>query len=117
MRSSPLDAKIDLSPNPVMEPDLVSAKRHGITISGGAMGALRSASYQGEIVAIRDNYGFSAEIIVSAVRNGRQIVEAAVSGADIATAGFAVYQDAFDHPYTHLGLSRFQSFWDQTPYE
>jgi transaldolase len=51
------------------------------------------------------------------VRNGRQIVEAAVAGADIVTAGFAVYQDLFDHPYTHVGLGKFASFWDQTPYE
>jgi transaldolase len=70
-----------------------------------------------DIVAIRDNYGFSTEIIVAAVRNGRQIVDAAVAGADIVTAGFAVYQDLFDHPYTHVGLTKFASFWDQTPYQ
>jgi len=33
------------------------------------------------------------------------------------TAGFSVYRDAFDHPFTHVGLGRFQSYWDQTPYE
>lgn len=70
-----------------------------------------------DIVAIRDNFGFDTEILVAAVRNGRQIVDGAVAGADIVTAGFAVYQEAFDHPYTHLGLQRFQSFWDQTQYE
>jgi transaldolase len=70
-----------------------------------------------EIVRIRDNYRYSTEIIVSAVRNGRQIAEAAIAGADIVTASFAVYQDAFDHPYTHEGLRRFQQFWDATPYE
>ena len=70
-----------------------------------------------DVVAIRDNYGFDSEIIVSAVRNGRQIADAAVMGADIVTAGFAVYQDAFDHPYTHVGLGKFQSFWDKTEYE
>jgi transaldolase len=70
-----------------------------------------------DIVTLRDNYGFSTEVLVAALRNGRQIVDAAVAGADIVTAGFAVYQDAFDHPYTHMGLQKFQSFWDQTPYE
>jgi len=70
-----------------------------------------------EIVAIRDNYGFETEIIVAAVRNGRQIVEAAVAGADIITAGFAVFQDSFDHPYTQMGLGKFSDFWDQTKYE
>ena len=70
-----------------------------------------------EIIAIRDNYDFDTEVLVAAVRNGRQIVEAAVAGADIVTAGFAVYQEAFTHPYTDMGLGKFQSFWDQTPYE
>jgi transaldolase len=70
-----------------------------------------------EIVAIRDNYGFETEIIVAAVRNGRQIAEAAVAGADIVTAGLAVFKDSFDHPYTAKGLKLFQDFWDQTAYE
>jgi len=47
----------------------------------------------------------------------RQIVDAAVAGADIVTAGFAVFQEAFDHPYTHVGLQRFSDFWDKTPYQ
>lgn len=76
-----------------------------------------TVSFIQEIVQIRDNYAFSTEIIVAAVRNGRQIVDAAIAGADIVTAGFAVFQESFDHPYTDLGLKRFQNFWDQTPYE
>lgn len=74
-------------------------------------------SFISDVTAIRDNFGFDSEIIVSAVRNGRQIADAAVTGADIVTAGFAVYQDAFDHPFTHVGLGKFQSFWDKTDYE
>ncbi len=70
-----------------------------------------------EIVAIRDNYGFETEIIVAAVRNGRQIVDAGLAGADIVTAGLAVFKDAFEHPYTAKGLKLFQDFWDQTKYE
>jgi transaldolase len=70
-----------------------------------------------EITAIRDNYGYATEIIVAAVRNARQITDAAVVGADIVTAGFAVYEDGFKHPYTDMGLGKFQSFWDQTAYE
>ena len=74
-------------------------------------------SFVEDVVAIRDNYGFSTEIIVAAVRNGRQIVDSAVAGADIVTAGLAVYQEAFDHPYTHEGIKRFAAFWDQSQYE
>lgn len=69
-----------------------------------------------EIVQIRDNYGYRTEVLVAAVRNGRQIAEAAVRNADIVTAGFAVYKETFAHPYTDMGLAKFQSFWDKTPY-
>lgn len=71
----------------------------------------------GDIVAIRDNFGFETEVLVAAVRNGRQIADAAVAGADIVTAGYAVYKDAFDHPYTRDGLAKFQGFWDKSRYE
>ncbi|MDJ0498548.1 MAG: transaldolase family protein [Acidimicrobiia bacterium] len=70
-----------------------------------------------EVTAIRNNFGFETEIIVAAARNARQIVNSAVSGADIVTAGMPVFKDAFDHPYTGVGLGKFQSFWDETPYE
>ena len=74
-------------------------------------------SFIDEIVAIRDNYDFSTEIIVAAVRNSRQIIDSAVAGADIVTAGLTVYQDGFHHPYTQEGIQKFISFWDQTQYE
>ena len=70
-----------------------------------------------DVVAIRDNFDYSTEIIVAAVRNGRQIADAAVAGADIVTAGLTVYQGGFDHPYTRDGIQKFISFWDQTQYE
>jgi len=70
-----------------------------------------------EIMTIYRNYNFQSELLVAAIRNGRQIVEAALAGAHIVTAGFDVLQEAFDHPYTDLGLKRFTEAWDQTPYE
>ena len=74
-------------------------------------------SFVHDVVAIRDNYNFETEVLVAAVRNGRQIADAAVAGADIVTAGLAVYKDAFYHPYTDFGIDKFISFWDQTAYE
>jgi len=70
-----------------------------------------------EIVQIYSNYDFKTQVLVAAVRNARQIVEAAVAGADIVTAGFDVYKDSFDHPYTAKGLKLFADNWDATPYE
>ncbi len=70
-----------------------------------------------DIVTIRDNYDFDSQIIVAAVRNARQIVDAAVVGADIVTAGLSVYQEGLHHPYTQEGIQKFTQFWDKTAYE
>ena len=70
-----------------------------------------------EIVRIYRNYEYKTQVLVAAVRNGRQIVESALAGADIVTAGFDVYKDSFDHPYTAKGLKLFADNWDATPYE
>ena len=67
-----------------------------------------------DIITIYRNYDFDTEIIIAAVRNGKQIVEAAVMGADIVTAGFEVYKESFEHPFTDKGLKIFQEAWDNT---
>jgi transaldolase len=69
----------------------------------------------GEVRAMLDNFGYQAEIIAAAVRNSRQISDAAVAGAHCVTAGLAVYQDSFRSPYTNLGEKIFQDAWDGTP--
>jgi transaldolase len=74
-------------------------------------------SFIEDCVAIRDNFGYSTEIIVAAVRTGHQIADAAVAGADIVTCGLDVYKESFEHPYTQDGIKRFTKFWDMTPYE
>ena len=74
-------------------------------------------SFIDDVVTIRDNYLFETEIIVAAVRNARQIIDSAVMGADIVTAGLAVYQDGIHHPYTQEGIQKFISFWDKSLYE
>jgi transaldolase len=76
-----------------------------------------TSNYIGDIVDIFDNYEYDTEIIVAALRNGKQIVDAALDGADIVTAGFEVFRDSFYHPFTDLGLKRFSEAWDQTKKE
>ena len=70
-----------------------------------------------DIVLIRDNFDFNSEIIAAAVRNARQIVDAAAVGVDIVTAGLPVYQAGFEHPYTQKGIQTFCDYWDKTDYE
>lgn len=75
--------------------------------------------YIANIVKIYKNYGWygKTEIICAAVRSAKQIVDCAVAGADIVTAGLAVYEASFKHPYTRQGLETFQSAWDNTAKE
>ena len=74
------------------------------------------ADYIRDIADIYSNYGFlgQTQIICAAVRNGKQIVDCAVAGADIVTAGLQVFKDSFYHPFTDYGLAKFQAAWDNT---
>ena len=72
--------------------------------------------YISDIVQIYKNYGFygKTQIICAAVRTGKQIVDCAVAGADIVTAGLAGYMGSMAHPYTRQGMDTFRKAWDNT---
>ena len=72
--------------------------------------------YIQDIVDIYENYGWygKTQIIAAAVRSPKQIVDCAVSGADIVTAGFAVYAQSIKHAYTTQGIGTFTDAWDNT---
>ena len=69
----------------------------------------------GEVRVMLDNYGYDAEIIAAAIRNSRQIGEAALAGADCVTAGAEVYRASFQNPYTDMGEAIFRNAWRETP--
>ena len=68
-----------------------------------------------DVRTMLENYGYEAQIIAAAIRNSRQIADAAVAGAHCVTAGLDVYQDSFRNPYTNMGEEIFQKGWDATP--
>jgi transaldolase len=72
--------------------------------------------YIQDIVTIYKNYGFysKTQIICAAVRTPKQFVDCATAGADIVTAGLAVYKDSMKHAYTRQGIETFQDAWDHT---
>lgn len=72
--------------------------------------------YIENIVSIYKNYGYygKTQIICAAVRSPKQIVDCAVAGADIVTAGLAIYKSAQHHAYTTQGLGTFCDAWDNT---
>ncbi|MBQ1552335.1 MAG: transaldolase [Clostridia bacterium] len=74
------------------------------------------AQYIADITEIYRNYGWlgKTQIICAAVRTPKQIVDCAVAGADIVTAGLAVFRNSFRHPYTRQGMDIFREAWDNT---
>jgi len=70
--------------------------------------------YLEKIKVIYDNYDYKTEIIVAALRNGKQIADAAALGCDIVTCGLAVYKASFEHPFTTYGAGIFQDAWKNT---
>jgi transaldolase len=64
-----------------------------------------------EIRTIYRNFGYTTEIIVASIRNPRQVTEAALIGADIATIPFKVLQQMVNHPQTDLGIAKFEADW------
>lgn len=72
------------------------------------------SKYIQDIVDIYRNKNYSTQIIVAALRNGKQLADAAKAGADIVTCGFQVYKDSFYHPFTNHGLNVFRKAWDET---
>ena len=75
--------------------------------------------YIQDIVDIYMNYGYygKTQIICAAVRTPKQIVDCAVAGADIVTAGLEVYKDSMKHAYTRQGIETFCNAWDNTAKE
>lgn len=67
-----------------------------------------------EVAQVVQRHGYPTRIIAAAIRNGRQLAEAALAGAHCATTGFSVYADTFRSPYTDLGTELFSSAWKAT---
>lgn len=63
------------------------------------------------MVEIFRTYGFKTEIIVASIRHPLHVIEAARSGAAIATVPFNVIEKMFFHPLTDTGLKKFLEDW------
>lgn len=74
-------------------------------VGGDGMGLVR------EIATIYENYNFETEILVASVRHPRHVLEAALTGADAATAPFPVLKQLYEHPLTERGITGFLKDW------
>jgi transaldolase len=67
-----------------------------------------------EIRQIYDNYDFDTNILVASVRTANHIKEAALIGADYATAPASVLKSLVKHPLTDKGIEQFLADWKKT---
>jgi len=96
------------------------AAKCGATYVSPFVGRLDAVGHVGmdlvhQIRTIYDNYDFSAEIIVAAVRHPTHVLEAALAGADVCTMFFDVMGQLLDHPLTDLVLEQFLDDWKKVP--
>lgn len=67
-----------------------------------------------EIRVIYDNYDFRTEILAASIRSPMHVKDAALAGADVATAPPAVLKSLVNHPLTDKGLAAFLADWKKT---
>ncbi len=67
-----------------------------------------------EIVEIYGNYEWKTEVLAASLRHPIHVVEAARTGADVATMPFKVIEQLIRHPLTDKGLDQFLADWKKS---
>ncbi len=94
------------------------AARCGATYVSPFVGRLNDIGQDGmtlieEIKTIFVQFGIKSQIIAASIRSPRQVTEAALIGADIATVPFKILQQMIAHPQTDLGIAKFAADWQK----
>lgn len=66
-----------------------------------------------DLVKIRDNYHLKSEVLVGSIRHPQHVLDAAKTGADIATMPPEVMEKMMQHPLTDSGLKHFLEDWER----
>ncbi|MBF9060545.1 fructose-6-phosphate aldolase [Rhodobacterales bacterium HKCCSP123] len=95
------------------------AAKAGATFISPFIGRLDDLNIDGmdliaEIREIYDNYDFSTEILAASIRSANHMKQAALIGADVATAPPAVIKSMASHVLTDKGLEGFLKDWEKT---
>lgn len=64
-----------------------------------------------DIMTMKNNYMYSAEVIVASIRHPIHVLESTRLGADISTIPAGVLEKMFKHPLTDNGLESFMKDW------
>ena len=95
------------------------AAKAGATFISPFIGRLDDINIDGmdliaDIRTIYDNYGFETRILAASIRSVNHMTQAALIGADVATAPPGVIKKMADHVLTDKGLEGFMKDWAKT---
>ncbi|WP_424969164.1 fructose-6-phosphate aldolase [Dinoroseobacter sp. S76] len=95
------------------------AAKAGATFISPFIGRLDDINLDGmelieDIRTVYDNYGFETQILAASIRSANHMKEAALIGADVATAPPNVIKAMANHVLTDKGLAAFLSDWEKT---
>jgi transaldolase len=95
------------------------AAKAGATFISPFIGRLDDINLEGmelisEIRQIYDNYDFATNILAASIRSANHIKQAALIGADYATAPPSVLMALVKHPLTDKGIESFMADWKKT---
>jgi len=68
-----------------------------------------------DAVQIRDNYGYTSEIIAGSMKTQNHVLSCLRSGIDIVTINPDLFFQMFKHPLTDSGLADFAKDWEKVP--
>lgn len=96
------------------------AARAGASYVSPFLGRLDDISMVGmdlvaDIVTIFDIHCIETEVIAASVRTPMHVLEAAKTGAHIATVPYSVIKQMLKHPLTDSGIERFLKDWESVP--
>ncbi len=84
--------------------------QEGMEVDGALLndnGIISGIDLVSQCVEILGYYGYSSQIIAASLRNPRQVREAALAGAHIATVPFGVIAEMLKHEKTFEGMQKF----------
>ena len=95
------------------------ASKAGATIISPFVGRLDDVGSEGlsmvsQIIQIKENYGFSTQVLVASVRHPIHVLDSALIGADIATLPYKVMQQLTKHPLTDKGIAQFRADFEKS---
>jgi len=68
-----------------------------------------------QIRKIYDQYGYRTKILAASIRTAKEVLEALLAGADVATMPFDVLESLYKHMMTDTGLKMFLDDWKTVP--